>query len=74
MWDAQEKLLLDLRAFVDAKDNDAKDRTRGLLWGGDPLCRQVREGTGAEAPRHPLRRFLALSPANPRTLLAKYSK
>jgi hypothetical protein len=36
---------------------DATDRTRGLLWGGDPLCRQVREGTGAEAPRHPLRRF-----------------
>ena len=36
---------------------DAKDRTRGLLWRGDPLCRQVREGTGAEAPRRPLRRF-----------------
>jgi hypothetical protein len=36
---------------------DAKDRTRGLLWRGDPLCRQVREGTGAEAHRRPLRRF-----------------
>ena len=36
---------------------DTKGLTRGLLWGGDPLCRQVREGTGAEAPRRPLRRF-----------------
>jgi hypothetical protein len=36
---------------------DAKDRTRGLLWRGDPLCRKVRKGMRAEAPRHPLRRF-----------------
>jgi hypothetical protein len=36
---------------------DDRDRTRGLLWGGDPSCRQVREDTSAEASRHPLRRF-----------------
>jgi hypothetical protein len=53
MWDVQEK------NYFSAWEHlwDAKDRTRGFLWGGDPLCRQVREGTGAEAPRRPLRRF-----------------
>ena len=31
---------------------------RGASYGGGvPLCRQVREGTGAEAPRDPLRLF-----------------
>ena len=33
---------------------DAKGRTRGLLWRGD---RKVKQGTGAQAPRRPLRRF-----------------
>jgi len=53
MWDVQEK------NYFSAWEHlwDAKDRTRGFLWGGDPLFRQVREGTGAEAPRRPLRRF-----------------
>lgn len=36
---------------------DATGRTQGLLWGRDPLCRQDSEGTGAQAPRHPHRRF-----------------
>ncbi len=44
----RKKLLLDLREFVGY--TDTKDRTRGLLWGGDPLCRQVREGTSAGHP------------------------
>jgi hypothetical protein len=49
----RKKLLLGFNLW------DAEDRTRGLLWRGlgDPLCRQVREGTGVEAPRRPLRRF-----------------
>jgi hypothetical protein len=48
----KKKLLLNLRAF-----RDAKDSTRGLLWGFDPLCRQVREGTGGETPTRPLHSF-----------------
>ena len=52
MWDAQEKISSRPESIC------GMPRTaRGASYGGDPLCRQVREGTGAEAPRRPLRRF-----------------
>jgi hypothetical protein len=55
MWDVQEK------NYFSAWEHlwDAKDRTRGFLWGGDPLCRQ-RRALEQRHPGAPSAAFLAL--------------